>query len=191
MQVYLYTGEGAGKTTNALGLALRSIGHKKKVVIVQFMKWWKNLGELKFAKIKSIKRYYSIYQFGRPGWLKIREGMNNIIKINGKKFKVRSVQQLDRIRCLEGIKFTKQIVKKQKPHLLVLDEIVLANYLKLISFEEIVDLLKFIKKYNNKCSVVMTGRYASKQLIDLSDYANEISIIKMPKKLSSIPGVQY
>lgn len=37
--VYLYTGRGAGKTVNALGLALRSVGHKLKVVIIQFSKW--------------------------------------------------------------------------------------------------------------------------------------------------------
>ncbi len=39
--VYLYTGTGAGKTTNALGLALRSVGHRRTVVIIQFLKWWK------------------------------------------------------------------------------------------------------------------------------------------------------
>jgi len=39
MSIYLYTGEGAGKTTNALGLALRSLGHKHKVIIIQFLKW--------------------------------------------------------------------------------------------------------------------------------------------------------
>jgi len=43
--IYLYTGSGGGKTTNALGLALRSVGHGHKVVIIQFMKWWKNTGE--------------------------------------------------------------------------------------------------------------------------------------------------
>lgn len=48
--VYLYTGEGAGKTTSALGLALRCLGHDYKVVIIQFLKWWKNTGEYKFKR---------------------------------------------------------------------------------------------------------------------------------------------
>jgi len=191
MQVYLYTGEGAGKTTNALGLALRCIGQRKKVVIIQFMKFWKNIGEVKFSDIKAIKPYYSIYQFGRPGWIKVRKGQDNLVKVDGMKLKVRSIEELDRARCLEAIKFTKETVKKQKPYLLVLDEIILANYFKLISLKEIKSLLEFIKKHNKKCNVVLTGRYASKELIDISDYANEIKIIKMPKKISAIPGVQY
>jgi hypothetical protein len=57
--IYLYTGNGAGKTANALGLALRSVGHKRKVIIVQFLKWWKNTGEYKIQKILS--PYYEIY----------------------------------------------------------------------------------------------------------------------------------
>jgi cob(I)alamin adenosyltransferase len=48
--IYLYTGTGGGKTANALGLALRSVGHEHKVVIVQFLKWWKNTGEYKIRK---------------------------------------------------------------------------------------------------------------------------------------------
>src|SRR4030067_125930 len=43
--IYLYTGTGGGKTANALGLALRSVGHNKKVVIIQFFKWRKDIGE--------------------------------------------------------------------------------------------------------------------------------------------------
>ncbi|MCW4034018.1 MAG: cob(I)yrinic acid a,c-diamide adenosyltransferase, partial [Candidatus Bathyarchaeota archaeon] len=43
--IYLYTGTGGGKTANALGLALRSVGHRRRVVLIQFLKWWKNTGE--------------------------------------------------------------------------------------------------------------------------------------------------
>jgi cob(I)alamin adenosyltransferase len=188
MAIYVYTGEGGGKTTNALGLALRCIGHKKKVVIIQFMKYWKNLGELKFAKIKAMKPYFKIYQFGRPGWLKIKKGEKNVVKINGKKIIARDIEELDRKRCLEALNFARQVVKKQKPYLLVLDEIIFANYLKLISLQEIKDFLDFAK---HKCHIVMTGRYASKELIALSDFANEIKIIKMPKKLFTDIGIQY
>jgi len=43
--IYLYTGTGGGKTANALGLALRSVGHNKSVIIIQFLKWKKDIGE--------------------------------------------------------------------------------------------------------------------------------------------------
>jgi cob(I)alamin adenosyltransferase len=69
---YLYTGTGAGKTTNALGLALRSIGHKRKVIIIQFLKWWKNTGEYKIRHL--LAPYYEIHQFGRKGWI----GLDNL-----------------------------------------------------------------------------------------------------------------
>src|SRR4030042_109148 len=65
--VYLYTGTGAGKTANALGLALRSVGHKHRVIIVQFLKWWKNTGEYQIRDM--LAPYYEIYQFGRKGWI--------------------------------------------------------------------------------------------------------------------------
>ncbi len=191
MAIYLYTGEGGGKTTNALGLALRCIGHKKKVIVIQFMKYWKNIGEIKFSKIKGIKKYFKVYQFGRPGWIKIRKNEKNVVKINGKKIIVRNIEDLDRKRCLEALNFTKKIVKKEKPYLIVLDEIVLANYLGLIKTKEIEDLLNFIKKQDKKINVVLTGRYASKKIIKMSDFANEIKIIKMPKKLFADVGIQY
>jgi len=60
--IYLYTGTGAGKTTNALGLALRSMGHERKVVIIQFLKWRKDIGEYKIKD--KLRHYYEIYQFG-------------------------------------------------------------------------------------------------------------------------------
>lgn len=191
MQVYVYTGEGGGKTTNALGLALRCIGHRKKVVIIQFMKYWKKIGEIKFSKIKSIKKYYKIYQFGVPGWIKIKKGKENKIKINGITLKVRDIKELDRKRCIEAINFTKKIIKKEKPKLLVLDEIILAYHIKLITYKQIKELLDFIKKNSPNTDVVLTGRYADKKIISLGDYVNEIKIIKMPKKLSATEGIQY
>jgi len=105
--IYLYTGTGGGKTTNALGLALRSVGHRYKVVIIQFMKWWKNTGEYKIRR--KLAPYYEIYQFGRKGWI----GLNNLT-------------EEDKKLAEEALEFTKKIVKEKKPHLLVLDEINLA-----------------------------------------------------------------
>lgn len=70
--IYLYTGNGAGKTANALGLVLRSVGHKRKLIIVQFLKWRKNIGEYRIQKMLS--PYYEKYQFGRKGWI----GLSNL-----------------------------------------------------------------------------------------------------------------
>jgi len=174
MSIYLYTGEGAGKTTNALGLALRSLGHKHKVIIIQFLKWWKNTGEYKFPKQFNLKNYYKIYQFGRKGW----HGFKNLTRE-------------DKLLAEKALEFTKKIVKKEKPNLLILDEINLAIALKLVNEKEAIATIKQIQKSNKKIDIVLTGRHATKGLIQLSDYVNKISVIKMPKKPEAKKGIQY
>jgi cob(I)alamin adenosyltransferase len=69
--IYLYYGTGGGKTANALGLALRSVGHNKKVVIIQFLKWKKDIGE--YLIKERLVPFYEIYQFG-TGSLAWRRG---------------------------------------------------------------------------------------------------------------------
>jgi len=165
---YLYTGTGGGKTTNALGLALRSVGHGHKVVIIQFMKWWKNTGEYKIRK--KLEPYYEIYQFGRKGWI----GLGNL----GKE---------DKTLAKRGLEFANRIVKERKPHLLVLDEINLAVHCKLLDFSEVLDLLDNIPK---KTDVVLTGRHAPKELMDRADFVNEVRDIKHPKEIPTTKGIQ-
>jgi cob(I)alamin adenosyltransferase len=167
--IYLYTGTGGGKTTNALGLALRSVGHGRKVIIIQFMKWWKNTGEYKIRK--KLAPYYEIYQFGRKGWI----GLNNLGKEDKKLAK-------------KGLEFARKIVNKKRPHLLVLDEINLAVHCKLLDVE---DVLRFFDTIPKKTDVVLTGRYAPKELIDRADFVNEIKDIKAPEKIPTTKGIQY
>jgi ATP:corrinoid adenosyltransferase len=66
--VCFQTGAGAGKTANALGLVLRSIGHKRKVIIFQFLKWWKNTSEYKIQKMPA-PYYRSINSDAKAGWV--------------------------------------------------------------------------------------------------------------------------
>ena len=166
---YLYTGTGGGKTTNALGLALRSVGHGHKVVIIQFMKWWKNTGEYKIRK--KLGPYYETYQFGRKGWI----GLSNL-------------EEEDKALAKRGLEFAKKIVKERKPHLLVLDKINLAVHCKLLDFSEVLDLLDNIPK---KTNVVLTGRHAPKELMDRADFVNEVRDIKHPKEIPTTKGIQY
>jgi cob(I)alamin adenosyltransferase len=166
--VYLYTGNGAGKTANALGLALRCIGHKKKVIIIQFLKWWKNTGEYKIRK--KLYPYYEIYQFGRKGWI----GLQNLDKE-------------DKKLAEKGLSFAEKMLKK-KPDLLVLDEINLALHCKLLDAK---DVLKFLEKVPKKTTIVLTGRNAPKELIKKADFVNEIRDIKHPKKIPTTKGIQY
>jgi len=166
--IYLYTGEGAGKTTNALGLALRCLGHGYRVVIIQFLKWWKNTGEYKFRK--KFPDLYQIHQFGRKGWI----GLDKL-------------DERDRKLAKDGLEFAKKIVK-QKPKLLVLDEINLAIHCKLLDVREVIEFLKTVPEETN---VVLTGRYASTELIEFADFVNEILDIKHPEEIPTVRGIQY
>ncbi|MEM2118613.1 MAG: cob(I)yrinic acid a,c-diamide adenosyltransferase [Candidatus Bathyarchaeia archaeon] len=167
--IYLYTGTGAGKTANALGLALRSVGHKRKVVIIQFLKWWKNTGEYKVRNM--LAPYYEIYQFGRKGWI----GLGNL-------------NEKDKEMAQKALDFAEKIVEKKKPDLLVLDEINLALYCKLLNIEKV---LAFLAKLPEKTDVVLTGRYAPKELMDKADFVNEIIDVKSPKTMVTTRGIQY
>ncbi len=183
--IYLYYGTGGGKTANALGLALRSVGHGRRVVIIQFMKWWKNTGEYKIRN--RLKPYYEIYQFGRPGWMKF-SGEDDEMKIGGVSLKVRNIEDSDRKFAKKALDFSKKIILKNKPYLLILDEVCLAVHSGLLYLEEVLDILEEIPE---KTNIVMTGRYASKELIERADFVNEIVDIKSPDNFVSTKGIQY
>jgi len=168
-KVYLFTGTGPGKTTSALGLALRAVGQGKKVVIVQFLKWWKNTGEYKIRE--RLSPHYEIHQFGRKGWMKKEE-----------------LGEEDRELVRKGLEFAERIAKEKKPDLLILDELNLVAGWKLVGVEEILKLLDNLPK---KTDVVLTGRYAPKGLRERADVVVEVREIKIPEPFQAKRGIQY
>jgi cob(I)alamin adenosyltransferase len=181
--IYLYTGTGVGKTTNALGLALRSLGHKRKVVMIQFLKWRKDIGEYKIKD--ELEPYYEIHQFGRPVWLGEKE---TIAWFSGRKFRVESFKDADRKLAKKGLEFAKKVLEEKKTHLLILDEINLAAHWKLLGIDEI---LKLLENLPEKTDVVLTGRYAPKELIEKADFVSVIKGVKAPEKFKPTKGIQY
>ena len=154
--VYLWTGNGWGKTTSAIGVAVRAIGHRKKVVVVQFMKGRKDIGEYKARK----KLGYEIRQFGRKGFVNLRKPSAR-----------------DKELAQKGMEFAKKAVKK-KLFLLVLDEINIAARFGLIGKKEVLELLDAVPK---QVTVYMTGRYAPKEFVKRADYVTEIKALKHPR----------
>ncbi|MBU5557577.1 MAG: cob(I)yrinic acid a,c-diamide adenosyltransferase [Candidatus Aenigmatarchaeota archaeon] len=166
--VYLYTGDGAGKTTAALGLAMRSLGWGHKVIIVQFMKGRKNIGEYRIAK--KLGALYEIHQFGRRGWVNVYKPEKKDIEL-----------------AYKGLRFTRDILAKRPPHLLILDEINLAVGAKLLKEQDVLDVLKNIPA---KTTVVLTGRWATKALIKRADFVCEVRQIKR-RGMSAVKGIAY
>ena len=155
--IYLWTGHGWGKTTSALGVALRAVGHKKKVIMIQFMKGRKNIGEFK-AKAR-LKPYFEMYQFGKMQFVNLKKPSES-----------------DKKRAQNAFSFAREVVKK-RPFLLILDEINIAVAIGLLDVNEIIEFLDSIPK---SITVYLTGRYAPKKLMQRADYVSEIKAIKHP-----------
>jgi cob(I)alamin adenosyltransferase len=181
--VYLYYGTGGGKTANALGLALRSVGHGKSVVIIQFFKWKKDIGE--YLIKDKLAPNYEIYQFGREAWLGEED---KTAEFGGEKFNVECVKSHDKELAKKALDFAAQVLREKKPHLLVLDEVALAVHWKLLDVKKVLELLD---KVPEETTVVMTGRYAPQELVDRADFVNIVQDVKMPKHFKLTEGIQY
>ena len=166
----MYTGDGEGKTLTAFGLALRAIGHGYKVIIVQFMKGRKDVGEYKVKD--RLQPEYEIYQFGREDFI----DLNN-------------PQPIDYELARKGLEFAEEALKK-RPRVLVLDEINLAAAIGLVKVE---DVLKLLEKVPEETVVVMTGRRAPKEFIEVADLVTEMREIKHPHKrgVEARKGIEY
>ena len=167
--IYLFTGEGGGKTVAALGLALRSVGHRRKVVVVQFMKGRKDVGEFKAAR--RLSPYLKVHQFGRKGFVDPRRP-----------------SQEDRELARRGFEFAQKAIKKAD--LLILDEINLALAFGLLSLKEVV---AFLRKVPRSKDVVLTGRRASSRLYRLADGVSVVKKVKhvFDKGVVARKGIEY
>ncbi|MFH1655428.1 MAG: cob(I)yrinic acid a,c-diamide adenosyltransferase [Candidatus Omnitrophota bacterium] len=166
--IHIYTGGGKGKTTAALGLAMRAAGAGKKVFIGQFLKG-KKYSELKsFKKIKNIR----IEQFGTTCFI-------------GKKPKPKDIAL-----AKKGLDRIKNIIKSKKFDVVILDEANIAINLKLLKIAEVLDVLK---KAPVRIELILTGRYAHPMLIKLADYVTQMREIKHPfkKKVTGRKGIEF
>jgi cob(I)alamin adenosyltransferase len=167
-KIFLYYGTGAGKTTNALGLALRCVGHGLRAIVIQFMKGRKDIGEYKV--MEKLKPYYEIYQFGRVDWVDLR-----------------NPSEEDKILARRGLEKAEEVLKR-KPHLLVLDEICLAAFIGLIDTESV---LKLLNNIPDETDVVLTGRYCPPELINRADIVNMVVEVKAPREIYTRIGITH
>lgn len=169
-QVHVYTGDGEGKTLTAFGLALRAIGHGYKAVIIQFMKGRKDVGE--YMVKDRLQPEYEIYQFGREEFVDLS-----------------NPQPIDYELARKALEFAEKVLEK-RPRVLVLDEINLAAAIGLVKVE---DVLKLLEKVPEETVVVLTGRRAPKEFIEVADLVTEMKEIKHPYKLGveARKGIEY
>lgn len=153
--VQIYTGNGKGKTTAALGLIVRALGNDWKILLCQFNKG-QNYGEL-----KSLSQFsnLTIKRFGTGKFIRSLE----------------NVQELDRELAREGYEFVKKAMLSGEYSLIVCDEIFVARRFGLIRTEEIVEL---IKEKPEALELVLTGRNAPEEIMELADLVTEMKEVK-------------
>jgi len=166
----IYTGSGKGKTTAALGMALRASGWKQKVAIIQFIKGFKETGEW-----KAIEENPQIEIFQTFDDQKIAIG------------KPRREHQKA---AENAIKLARKIISEKKYNLVILDEINNAIHYGLV---EVGEIIKLGKEKPVEVSLVFTGRQSPKELIQIADLVTEMKEIKHPfkKGISAKKGIDF
>lgn len=168
--VQIYTGDGKGKTTAALGLALRASGHGARVMIIQFMKAWEFYGELEAVKNIPL---ITIVQTGRPDY--VYRGYET---------------EEDFSEARRGVEAAAEIIAEGRCDLLILDEINVALDFGLISIDDVTGL---IKKKPEDMELVLTGRAADERLFQYAGLITEMREIRHPyqKGLRSRKAIDY
>ncbi len=157
--IHIYCGDGKGKTTASLGLAIRSVGRGFKVLIIQFLKS-QDTGEiLTLEKIPGINL------------LRTRKGFGFYFQMTDQEKEECRILHDEILR--EGI----TMANSGQVDLLILDEIISAYNYNLVDCKE---LLNFLKSKPESLEVVLTGREPSEELMELADYVSQIKKVKHP-----------
>ncbi len=163
--VIIYTGEGKGKTTAALGLVLRAVGYKKKCLIVQFGKAWFT------GEVEGVKKL--------APYVKLIQGGKGFVKIMGDKLPLSEHKKAAK----DLFKILYKEVMSDKWDVIVADEIVGAVASKLLSLTKI---LQLISEKPDKLDLVLTGHHASKKLIEMADLVTEMKEVKHPFRIGKM-----
>ena len=152
--VQVYTGDGKGKTTAAFGLALRAAGYGLRVFIAQFVKGGQ-YSEIK--AMEKLKDNITVKQYGRGFFIRKKPGDEDV--------KAAEV----------GLTEIKELSASGKYDLVILDEINIAVYFKLLSVEDILDLIDLKP---DDVELVLTGRKVDPKVIERADLVTEMREIK-------------
>ena len=169
----VYTGKGKGKTTAALGLALRATGYDKKICMIQFIK-----GSWHYGEMDSTKKL-------EPGFEMVAVGKGFVGIIDDKSPK----EDHEKV-AKEAIKISNEKIHSGKYDIVILDEINYAVNLNLISVD---DVLNLIKTKPQSIDLILTGNYAKDEVIEIADLVTEMKEIKHPfqKGIKAKKGIDF
>ncbi|MDI6761025.1 MAG: cob(I)yrinic acid a,c-diamide adenosyltransferase [Candidatus Brocadiaceae bacterium] len=167
--VQVYTGEGKGKTTAALGQALRAVGHGWKVIVIQFLKARQGVGEIEAAK--DIPNLH-VLQFGSGH------------------FVCNKPTQEDHALAQQAWQKAREATLSGEYDMIILDEINVAIHYTML---DVLEVLKLIKERPPHVELILTGRYAHPRLLEAADLVSEIKAVKHPytSGVKAREGIEY
>jgi cob(I)alamin adenosyltransferase len=168
--VVVFTGNGKGKTTSALGLALRALGHDYRVCMIQFVK-----GKWKSGEVVSARQFgdrFEIFTMGKGFIFNAKE------------------EEPHREAALEAWGFAREIIGSSRYSIVILDELTYLLKYNMIGEKEVLDVLST----RPEClHIVITGRDAPASLIEAADMVTEMKEIKHPLNggIKGQKGIEY
>ena len=169
----IYTGKGKGKTTAALGLALRASGYEKKICMIQFIK-----GSWHYGEMDSSKKL-------EPNFEMVAVGKGFVGIIDDK-----SPREDHEKTAKEAIKISNEKIRSEKYDIVILDEI---NYAVNLGLIDVKDVINLIKSKPDFVDLVLTGNYAKEEIIEIADLVTEMKEIKHPfqKGIKAKKGIDF
>lgn len=167
--IHVYTGDGKGKTTAALGLAIRAAGAGKKIFIAQFVKG------MHYSELESLKRFemeITLRQYGRDCFIK------------------HDPEKEDIALARNGLQESAEAIRSGKYDLIILDEATIALYYNLFTTEELIEVINL---RHDDAEIVITGRKAPPELISIADLVTEMSEVKhyYQQGVQARKGIEY
>lgn len=173
--IQIYTGNGKGKTTASLGLAMRALGRNWKVLLIMFTKGGDNYGELiSFRNLSpEIKNNLTIEQ----------AGLNRIVYCHNK-------CEEDEIEIKKGWELAKKAIKNNEYQLIILDEVNIAIDLKILDVEEVLEVLS---AKPDEMEIVLTGRNAHPKIVEIAHLVSKIEPVKhyWDKGIVARKGIEF
>ncbi|MDY6084355.1 MAG: cob(I)yrinic acid a,c-diamide adenosyltransferase [Dialister sp.] len=176
--VLINTGTGKGKTTAALGTAIRAWGDGQRVLILQFIK-----GAWKYGELRAIEALHAV-----NGNIEIRP-MGDGFVFHGKKEDEEAFQHKKQL-AAEAWDMVKREVMSDAWDLVILDEINYAIHFGMIEYEPV---LQLIHERPKRLNMILTGRYAVQPLIDAADTVTEMTLVKhaFQKGIRARKGIEF
>lgn len=168
-KIIVYYGKGEGKTTSSIGHAIRTLGHNKRVVILQFMKGRRTTGEYQFLKnLDNLQ----ISLCGAPVFLRDA-----------------SSRELHLQKAKEGLELAQSVLREQKTDLLVLDELLYAVKFGLLTEDDVVALLKM----RGHTDIILSGREPGARILEMADIVTHMERVKhyWNETRSTTSGIEY